>query len=80
MRAVFSPQFKQRAKKLPAATQRKLKSRLALFMEDPYNSLLENTAFAGDWGNYRTISIAAASRAVFQLLPQDTAYFIDLIK
>lgn len=80
MKVLFSAYFKKRVKKLPIALRRKLKGRLSLLMEDPYNSLLNNQTLAGKRANYRTINIDANYRAVFQLMPDDTAYLIDAAK
>ena len=79
MKLIFNPHFKKRVKKLPKNIQAKLKSRLILFVEDPYNSLLHNHALAGQFQGYRSINITGDYRAVFQLLPEQNAvFFIDI--
>lgn len=80
MKVLFSPSFKKKAKKLPAQAKRRLKARLALYMEDPYNDLLKNRAFGGNWGRYRTVSVDAGYRLVFRLLPEGYSFFIDAVK
>jgi mRNA interferase YafQ len=73
-----SSDFKKRAKKLSSPIKRKLEDRLRLFSEDPYNTLLRNHALTGEWSGYRSINITGDYRAVYQSLPENTAYFIDI--
>lgn len=64
-------------KKLPAI-QKKVDKRLALFAEDPFVPALNNHALAGKYEGYRSINITGNYRAIYELVNDNTAYFIAL--
>jgi addiction module RelE/StbE family toxin len=78
MIAKFSPVFRRRIKKVSKDVKSRFKIRLNLFLEDPFNQLLNNHQLAGKYLGYRSINITGDWRAVYRLIDEDTAYFTEI--
>ncbi|TSC66642.1 MAG: translation repressor RelE [Candidatus Doudnabacteria bacterium Gr01-1014_77] len=79
MQVVFHKNFKKQTKKLKAL-KTKIEQRLFLFMEDPFNPILNNHPLIGKYKGYRSINITADYRAVYESINDDLAFFITLDK
>lgn len=79
MKVIFHKNFKKRYKKF-RALQEKIDQRLVLFMKDPFDSTLNNHALAGKYKGHRSINIDSDFRAIYELVNQNTAYFITIDK
>jgi addiction module RelE/StbE family toxin len=74
----FSREFKKRLKRAPKKVQIKFKARLGLFLEDQFNPLLKNHTLIGQHAGYRNINITGDWRAVYRMLDEQTAFFVDV--
>lgn len=54
------------------------KERIIIFSADPFHPTLNNHALTGEWTGYRSINITGDYRAVYRLVEEDLAYFVDL--
>ncbi len=79
MQVIFHKNFKKQTKKLKAL-KTKIEQRLFLFMEDPFNPILNNHPLIGKYKGYRSINITADYRAVYESINDDLAFFITLDK
>lgn len=77
MRVFFHKDFKKQYAKL-RALQRKVDTRLVLFMQDPFHPQLNNHALAGKYQACRSINISGDYRAIYLLVENDVALFITL--
>ncbi len=78
MRAYYHKDFKKSYKKLPKKLQAQADEKILLFLEDPYNQLLNNHALTGKYMGYRSIKISGDWRAIYQLEISDLAYFVKI--
>lgn len=75
MKIVFHKNFEKDYKNLTNSIKLKIKERNILFMNDPYNPILNNHALHGKYLGYRSFNITGDIRIVYKLLNQDTALF-----
>ena len=68
--------FEKQYKKLKDSEKEKVKDRLQLFLEDPFNPLLYNHPLKGKYTDYRSISITGDLRAVFKMLSETEYIFM----
>ncbi len=78
MRAYYQKGFKKSYKRLPEKLKIQANERIALFLEDPYNSLLNNHLLSGKYKGFRSINITGNYRAIYQLETQDLVYFVEI--
>lgn len=78
MKIVVNKNFKKRYKKLRPAEKQKFKARRNLFLADPFSPPLNNHALSGKYLGCRSINIGGDLRAIYQLVGNDTAYFITI--
>ena len=76
MRVFTHRDFDRRVKKLKLNEKTKLKQRLALFMVDPDNPVLNNHALKGRYGGYYSINATGDLRALYKLLRKDAVLFV----
>lgn len=77
MRVVLHKKFDKKIKKYPFLKEH-AKERIILFTRDPYHPTLNNHALIGTWIGYRSINITGDYRAVYKLVEEDLAHFVDL--
>lgn len=77
MRVVLHKKFDKKIKKYPFLKEQ-TKERIILFARDPHHSTLNNHALVGMWIGYRSINITGDYRAVYTLVEEDIAHFVDL--
>jgi len=68
--------FEKQYKKLKASEKQKVKERLQLFLENPFNPLLHNHPLKGKYTDYRSIDITGDLRAVFKMLSETEYIFV----
>lgn len=78
MRAYYHKDFKKAYKKLPQKLKYQTNQRIALFLENPFLAILNNHALSARYEGCRSINITGDLRAIFRLLDNDLAYFIDI--
>ena len=61
----YSKDFIKQAKKLSPDLKRQLQDRIALFVDDPFNSGLRNHALKGKYKDFRSINITRDVRALY---------------
>lgn len=76
VKARFHKTFAKQLGKYPGKIQTVFQKRLALFLRNPSNQLVLNHALTGRWLEYRSINITGDLRAVYELIDQDTAFFV----
>lgn len=79
MQVIFHKNFKKQTAKLKTL-KTKIDQRLFLFMDDPFNPVLNNHPLIGKYKGYRSINITADYRAVYESINDDLAFFITLDK
>lgn len=70
--------FSKTAVKLPVNIKRALAERLQLFMDDPFNIILNNHALGGDRQPYRSINITGDYRLIYEQYDDETVRLIDI--
>ena len=78
MKVSFHNRFSKSYKKCPAKVQKQFKKRLKLFLENPYNPLLENHALGGEWQDFRSINVTGDYRALYYYLADDIVEFFSI--
>jgi addiction module RelE/StbE family toxin len=78
MNLVFNARFRKKFDKLRPGEKKRCKERLKLFVEDPFDPMLNNHPLQGAYKGYRSINIGGDLRAVYRLLSEDSAYFVGL--
>jgi addiction module RelE/StbE family toxin len=76
MKLVFHRNFEKQFKKLRAGERGRVKERLALFLEDEFDPILNNHPLRGKFQGYRSINITGDLRAVYKFQKPDLAIFI----
>ena len=79
MQIQYSKKFIKEFKKCPENIKTNFKKRLVIFINDPYNSILNNHSLVGELKNYRSINISGDWRAIFEEITEDhIAYFVTI--
>lgn len=78
MFALPSPHFKKAAKKLPIKVRAALAKRLELFMEWPFDPILNNHPLRGSMRSYRSINITGDYRLIYESYDSETIRLIDI--
>lgn len=66
MQIEYSKKFIKEFKKCPVNIKNSFKTRLVIFINDQYNSILNNHPLIGELKNYRSININGDWRAIFE--------------
>lgn len=79
MLASYHKNFKKSYTKLPLKIKQKANERISLFLEQPFNPLLNNHALTGKYRGFRSINVTGDFRAVFEVLEEgNLANFVAL--
>ena len=78
MKVYFHGNFEKKYAKLKSGEKKKFKDRKAVFIQDPYNPVLNNHALKGRYRGYRSISIAGDLRVVYKLIRKDGVLFVTI--
>ena len=66
MQIEYSKTFIKKLKKCPVNVKNNFKKRLEIFIDDQYNSILNNHPLIGALKSYRSINITGDWRAIFE--------------
>jgi len=64
--------------KLPAKIQKVTKEKISLFVENIYNSELNNHALVGKYLGYRSINITGDYRAIYKIISKNKIIFVTI--
>lgn len=78
MHIQFHNNFKKDLKLQNNKIQEKLKERLVIFMEDPYEITLNNHPLHGKYKGYRSINISGDIRAIYKLMEDKLCVFVAI--
>ncbi|OGY99806.1 MAG: hypothetical protein A2945_02310 [Candidatus Liptonbacteria bacterium RIFCSPLOWO2_01_FULL_52_25] len=76
MRLIFHRNFEKQFTKLREGEKKRIKERLALFLDDEFNPTLNNHPLRGKYQGYRSINIAGDFRAIYKFKKPDTCIFV----
>ncbi|MCX6789210.1 MAG: type II toxin-antitoxin system mRNA interferase toxin, RelE/StbE family [Candidatus Gribaldobacteria bacterium] len=76
MKVFFHKNFDKQFSKLRANEKKKVQERLQLFLENPFNPILENHPLKGKYTDYRSINITGDLRAIYKFLSDNEAIFV----
>ena len=78
MRIIFHKDFLKSYGKLRLGEQKRFDKCQRIFIDDPLYQILNNHALKGKYAGYRSINIGGDLRAVFKMLDEETAVFMDI--
>lgn len=78
MKVIFHKKFEKQYRKLNESQKTKFKKRIAIFLNDPFDPILNNHSLRGKYKGYRSISITGNLRAIYKATKQDVAIFITI--
>lgn len=78
MEASYHKNFKKAYKKLSPKLKKKANERILLFLQDPFQQILNNHALEGKYLGYRSINITGDYRAVYKSLNENLILLADL--
>ncbi len=76
--AIPAGSFKKKTDRLPKKIRHALADRLRLFVQEPFNPLLNNHTLAGDRQHQRSINITGDWRLIFEIYDKNTVRLIDI--
>ena len=76
MKIRFHKSFEKQFNKLKTSEKKKAQERLKLFLENPFNPILENHPLKGKYTDYRSINITGDLRAIYKLLNESECVFV----
>ena len=78
MQVFTSRNYDKKIGKLDAKLFEKLSERLALFLENPYSTGLNNHALHGKRKHQRSINITGDLRLIYEQIDSNTVWLIDI--
>ncbi|KKT41007.1 MAG: Plasmid stabilization system [Candidatus Giovannonibacteria bacterium GW2011_GWA2_44_13b] len=78
MKVVFHQNFKKQYRKLRKNQQQKFDDQLSIFLENPFDPLLNNHPLQGKYEGFRSINVGGDLRAIYEMAEKDIAYFIAI--
>lgn len=78
MKIVLHRNFEKQYKKLRPKEQNRFKERRDVFLNDPFDPVLNNHPLRGRYKGYRSINVTGDLRAVYRLLNDDTVLFVAI--
>ena len=78
MRIILHRNFEKKFIKLPPKLQEKFKERRNLFLENPFQSILNNHPLGGDRLGQWSINITGDWRAIYMLKGKNAIVFTDI--
>lgn len=78
MNVSFSNDFKKKLKKSSKPVVEAFYDRLQIFVQNPNTRILNNHYLNGKFDGYKSINISGDIRAVYKLVENDFAYFVDI--
>lgn len=77
-RFYYTDVFKKKLNKLSSKNSKKIKKRMELFLENPFNPILKTHKLTGKLQGYYSFSIDYHNRIMFRFEREDVVEFIDL--
>ena len=74
----YSKKFSKQFAKAPKKIQFAFKERLMIFMNNKFDSPLNNHQLIGEYSEYRSINITGDWRAIYEEIDDETVYFMYL--
>lgn len=78
MKIVLHRNFEKQYKKLRRSEQERFKERRDMFLNDPFDPVLNNHPLRGKYKGYRSINVTGDLRAVYKLLNENTVLFVAI--
>ncbi len=78
MRIIYSKNFKKKFKKLKEGEKKKFEERVAVFIKNVSDPILNDHALHGKLSYYRIINITLNVRVLYEYVQKDMVLFIDI--
>ncbi|MFZ3074201.1 MAG: hypothetical protein WA093_03685 [Minisyncoccales bacterium] len=78
MEIIFHRNFEKQILKLKPAERERLRLRLKVFLNDPFDRQLNNHPLKGDRADFHSINIGGDLRAVFKQIDTDKCIFTEI--
>ena len=78
MKIRFHKNFDKQYKKLKEEQKKRVKERLALFLENPFYSVLGNHPLKGKHQGYRSINITGDLSAIYKFINEYNCIFVTI--
>lgn len=78
MKIIFHKTFQKKLKKRANEEHAQLQNRLNIFIDNPFNIILNNHILHGKYFGCRSINITGDLRAIYKIYDNDIALFIDI--
>ncbi len=78
MKIISNKKFKRQFQKLKKSKQEKFEEKINIFLITPFDSILNNHPLHGKYKNYRSINISGNLRAIYKLINNNTALFVEI--
>ena len=78
MNVLFHKKFKKTYNKLSGNLKQKTDERLVVFRQDQFDQILNNHPLSGKYNGCRSINISGDLRAIYKLIGENLAYFIEI--
>lgn len=78
MKISFHKNFDKQYKRLTKQQQEKTRERLEIFLDNPYDALLNNHSLKGKYTDYRSINITGDVRAVYKFITENESIFVAI--
>ena len=76
MKVLLHRNFSKGYAKLPLKIRQQFKKRLAIFLRDPFHTLLHNHALQGERGTVRSINVTSDLRALYHVVAVEVVEFL----
>jgi len=78
MKIRFHKNFDKQYKKLSKEQKKRVKERLALFLENTFHPILGNHSLKGRYKSYRSINITGDLRAIYKFINEQECIFVAI--
>lgn len=80
MIAQFHKNFEKQYKKLPSKQKERFKEKIAIFLRDEFNPILNNHPLKGKYNGYRSINVTGDLRAIYKRESGERIIFVTIDK
>ncbi|MFA5742839.1 MAG: type II toxin-antitoxin system mRNA interferase toxin, RelE/StbE family [Candidatus Paceibacterota bacterium] len=74
----FHKNFEKNYQKFGKAEKEKIKDRLGIFIDDPFDRRLNNHPLKGKYEDYRSINISGGLRAIYKYINDSECVFVEI--
>lgn len=78
MKIFVNKNFVKKYNKLQSSDKKRFKIRRNIFLQDPYNPVLNNHSLHGKYVGYRSISVTGNLRIIYKFLGKNTVLFVEI--